>query len=72
MSKQTAEAQVPSFIIGEIAGDEAADFLDVATTNRKCLCSVHALEPKSAIDKLTAYIKYKDISYEQKRGKKWM
>ena len=64
MSKQTVEAQVSPFVIGEITGEEAADLSYAVTTNRKCLCSVHALEPKSAIDKLTAYIKYKDISYE--------
>ena len=56
MSEQTAEVQVFPFIIGEIKGDETADLLDTITTNHKCLCSPHALEPKSAIDKLTAYI----------------
>lgn len=46
------------FIIGEIKGGEALYFLNAAMTGHKCLCSVHAPDSKSAIDKLADYVMY--------------
>ena len=46
------------FIIGEIKGGEALYFLNAAMTGHKCMCSVHAPDSKSAIDKLADYVMY--------------
>ena len=46
------------FIIGEIKGGEALYFLNAAMTGHKCICSVHAPDTESAIDKLADYVMY--------------
>lgn len=46
------------FIIGEIKGGEALYFLNAAATGHKCVCSVHAPDTLSAIDKLADYVMY--------------
>ena len=43
------------FIIGEIKGDEAVDFLTAAYTGHQCWASVHGISSTEAIDKLADY-----------------
>ena len=45
-----------NFTKGEIKGDEVPYFLNTAITGHKCLCSAHASDPRSAIDRLTDYV----------------
>lgn len=44
------------FVIGEIKGAEAADFMMAADTGHKCWCSVHAPSALDAMDKLADYV----------------
>lgn len=44
------------FIIGEIKGDEAADFMMASYTGAKCWCSVHSASALEAMDKLGDYV----------------
>lgn len=44
------------FIIGEIKGDEALDFIVAATTGNKAWCSVHGSSASGGIDRLADYI----------------
>lgn len=44
------------FIIGEIKGDEALDFIVAATTGNKAWCSVHGSSTEGGIDRLCDYI----------------
>ena len=44
------------FIIGEIKGQEAADFMMAADTGHRCWCSVHAPTAYDAMDKLADYV----------------
>lgn len=44
------------FIIGEIKGDEALDFIVAATTGNKAWCSVHGSSTNGGIDRLCDYI----------------
>lgn len=46
------------FIIGEIKGGEAAYFMNAAYTGHQCWTSVHGVNSKEAINKLTDYVKY--------------
>ncbi len=45
------------FIIGEIKGGEARDFLNAAYTGHQCWASVHGASSTEAIDKLADYVK---------------
>lgn len=44
------------FIIGEIKGDEALDFIVAATTGNKAWCSVHGSSTAGGLDRLVDYI----------------
>ena len=44
------------FVIGEIKGGEAADFMMAADTGHQCWCSVHAPSAKEGISKLADYV----------------
>ena len=44
------------FVIGEIKGDEALDFIVAATTGNKAWCSVHGSSTLGGIDRLADYI----------------
>ena len=44
------------FIIGEIKGDEALDFIVAATTGNKAWCSVHGSSTMGGLDRLADYI----------------
>lgn len=44
------------FIIGEIKGDEALDFIVAATTGNKAWCTVHGSSAAGGIDRLADYI----------------
>ena len=44
------------FIIGEIKGDEAANFMNAAYTGHKCWTSSHGKDSKEAMNKLADYV----------------
>ncbi len=46
------------FTEGEIKSDEVRYLLNASMTGHKCLCSVHASDPKSAIERLANYVRY--------------
>ena len=45
------------FIIGEIKGKEAADFMNAAYTGHQCWTSVHGVNSQEAMNKLVDYVK---------------
>lgn len=56
LAKNGLLTDIDYFIIGEIKGDEALDFIVAATTGNKAWCSVHGSSTKGGLDRLVDYI----------------
>lgn len=56
LAKNGLLTDIDYFIIGEIKGDEALDFIVAATTGNKAWCSVHGSSTLGGLDRLADYI----------------
>lgn len=56
LAKNGLLTDIDYFIIGEIKGDEALDFIVAATTGNKAWCSVHGSSTMGGLDRLADYI----------------
>lgn len=56
LAKNGLLTDIDYFIIGEIKGDEALDFIVAATTGNKAWCSVHGSSTAGGLDRLVDYI----------------
>lgn len=56
LAKNGLLTDIDYFIIGEIKGDEALDFIVAATTGNKAWCSVHGSSTIGGLDRLADYI----------------
>lgn len=51
-------SDIDYFIIGEIKGDEAKPFLNMANTGNMCMATTHANSSKEGLDKVASYANY--------------